>query len=335
MNVRIVQIITGLACTFFCLALALYRVQLGSVGFALAHANPAWIGAAIAAYAINLSLRTRRWQIILHPVAAIPYRVVGRALLVGYGLNTIMPARLGELFRAEFFKKSFGLSRVWALTSIVIERLFDGLTVVTCLGLGLLLTATTRQGADVVIDVLAMGGALFGAILLAVFCFSGSTISRFFSRFRGLSAQLGMVQRGFGILRTWRTLEIAILTLIIYVPDALSLWFLVKAVGLSLGFADMLVLVGLASLSTLVPSGPAFLGTLQFAYALAIEFAGGSRAVGIAAATLAQLCLLLPVALVATGMLVHGSGQLLSSMLKGRGSDAEATRPEANEAAGP
>jgi len=334
MNVRVAQIITGLVCTIFFLALALYRVQLGSVGSALAHANPAWIGAAIVAYAVNLSLRTRRWQIILQPVAAIPYRVVGRALLVGYGLNTIMPARLGELFRAEFFKRSFGLSRVCALTSIVIERLFDGLAVVSCLGLGLLLTATTRQGAGIVINVLAMGGALFGAALLAAFCLSGSTMSRVLSRLPGVSVQLGMVQRGFGILRTWRTLEIAILTLIIYIPDALSLWFLVKAVGLSLGFADTLVLVGLASLSTLVPSGPAFLGTLQFAYALAIEFAGVSRAVGIAAATLAQLWLLLPIALVATGLLVHGSGRLLSSMLKGRGSDVEATRPEANEAAG-
>jgi uncharacterized membrane protein YbhN (UPF0104 family) len=65
MKVRAVQIITGLVCTFFFLALALYRVQLGSIGAALAHANPTWIGAAIIAYAINLSLRTRRWQIIL------------------------------------------------------------------------------------------------------------------------------------------------------------------------------------------------------------------------------------------------------------------------------
>jgi uncharacterized membrane protein YbhN (UPF0104 family) len=165
-------------------------------------------------------------------------------------------------------KKSFGLSRVWALTSIVIERLFDGLTVVICLGLGLLLAASTRQDAGIVIYVLATGGALFGAILLAVFCLSGSTFSGILSRFPRASGQLGMVQRGFGVLRTWRTLEIAILTLIIYLPDALSLWFLVKAVGLSLGFSDTLVLVGLASLSTLVPSGPAFLGTLQFAYAL-------------------------------------------------------------------
>src|SRR5215472_1285900 len=121
MDVRVVQIITALACTFFFLALALHRVQLGSVGSALADADPTWIGAAIVAYGVNLSLRTRRWQIILHPVAAIPYRIVGIALLVGYGSNTIMPARLGELFRAEFIKKRFGLSRIWALTSIVIE----------------------------------------------------------------------------------------------------------------------------------------------------------------------------------------------------------------------
>jgi hypothetical protein len=39
---------------------------------------------------------------------------------------------------------------------------------------------------------------------------------------------MGVVLAGFGILYTWRTLEIAILSLIIYLPDALSLWFLVK-----------------------------------------------------------------------------------------------------------
>ena len=120
-----------------------------------------------------------------------------------------------------------------------------------------------------------------------------------------------MVQKGFGILRTWRTLEVALFTLVIYLPDALSLWCVVKAVGLALGFADTLVLVGIVSLSTLVPSGPAFLGPLQFAYALVIETAGGPRALGIAAATLVQLCLLLPVAVIAVGVLAHGSGSLL------------------------
>jgi uncharacterized membrane protein YbhN (UPF0104 family) len=64
MKVRIVHIIIGVAFTLFFLAPALYRVQLGSVGTTLAHANPTWIGAAVVAYAANLSLRMMRWQII-------------------------------------------------------------------------------------------------------------------------------------------------------------------------------------------------------------------------------------------------------------------------------
>ena len=316
MKLRVIQIIVGVACTFFFLAVTLYRVHPGSVVSVLAHAKLTWIGAAMVAYLANLCLRTRRWELILHPVAAIPYRVVGSALLVGYGLNTIMPARLGELFRAEFLKKSLGLSRVWALTSIVIERVFDGVTVVACLAVGLFLTAATGQGVAIVIDVLATGGILFVAILLAIFLLSGPTVPRILSRFPGLAVRMGLVQSGFGILRTWRTMEFAVLTLIIYLPDTLSLWFLVKAVGLTLGFGDTLVLMGMATLSTLVPSGPAFLGTLQFAYSVAIGFAGGPDAVGVAAATLAQLCLLLPVALVAAGILTHKSGRLLASILK-------------------
>ena len=318
MNIRIIQIIVALAGTFFFLALALYQVPKDAVGASLASADPIWIGAAMFAYAVNLALRAWRWQMILRPVAAVPYPIVARVLLVGYGSNTIMPARLGELFRAEFCKTSFGLSRVWALTSIVVERLFDGLTVVACLGAGLLLAARTTQPAGLLIDVLAAGGALFGAILVVALCLGGPRISRLFAGFPRLSDQLIAVRQGLAILRTRRTMQVAILTLVIYLPDALSLWCVVKAVGLGLGLADTLVLVGAASLSTLLPSGPAFLGTLQFAYVLAIEFAGAQGAVGIAAATLSQFCLLLPVAVVAAALLIHGSGSLLRTALTRR-----------------
>jgi len=316
MKVRLIQLVIGLACTLFFLAIAFYRVQLGAVTAALAGADPFWVAAAMLVYALNLAVRAWRWQVILRPVAVVPFPIVARALLVGYGLNAVMPARLGELFRAEFFKKTYGLSRVWGLTSIVIERLFDGITVVCCLGFGLLFAAAARPNAGLLIKVLMTGGVLFGVVLVAAFCLSGSVMSRIVGRFPGLSGQMAMVQQGFEILRTWRTLKVIGITLVIYVPDALTLWFLVKAVGLTLGFSDTLVLLGAASLSTLVPSGPAFLGTLQFAYALAVEFAGGARALGIAAATLAQLCLLLPLAVIAAAIIVHGSGTALYTILR-------------------
>src|SRR3984893_10238714 len=190
MKVRLIQLVIGLACTVLFLAIAFYRVVVGAVSASLARPNPVWVAAAMLIYAANLTIRAWRWQVILRPVAAIPYPIVARALLVGYGLNAIMPARLGELFRAEFFKKTYGLSRVWALTSIVIERLFDGLTVVTCLGIGLLLSTASHEGAAIVLDVPATGGILFVAILLTALFLSGSTVPRVVSRFPGLSARM-------------------------------------------------------------------------------------------------------------------------------------------------
>jgi glycosyltransferase 2 family protein len=264
-------------------------------------------------------LRARRWQLILRPVAALPYPAVARALVVGYGLNTIMPARLGEFFRAEFLNMHLGLSRVGALTSIVVERLFDGLTVVACLGVGLLLVAAARHNAAALIDVLITGGALFGTVLLVALCLTTQMASGVLARFSRWSAPLTIVRQGFHILRTRRTAAIAAMTLLICVPDTVALWLTVKAVGLGLGCGDTLVLFGAAGLSMLLPSGPAFLGTLQFAYALGIEFAGGPRAVGIAAAILVQLCLLLPVAVVAVGILAHGSARVLHAALASRG----------------
>jgi glycosyltransferase 2 family protein len=318
MNARVIQLVIGLLplCSFWHSLSTVCRWEQSP---RLWQRPTPWIGVAMLLYSVHRALRSWRWQLILRPVAAIRYPTVAKALVVSYGLNAIMPARLGELLRAEYFRKTYGLSRVWALTSIVIERLFDGVTVIACLGVGLFLAA--RQNEGVLVNLLLTGGALFGTILLATLCLSASVMSRVLGRFRGLARHMTMVQQGFEILRTCRIVEIVAVTLVIYMPDALSLWFLVKSVGLTLRIPDLLVLLGTASLSTLVPSGPDFLGTLQFAYALAIEFAGGARALGVAAATLAQLCLLLPAAVAAAVILAHGSGTALYSILAARQSN--------------
>ncbi len=313
-NLRKIQILGGLACTFVFLALAFYHVPVAAVRATLAGAQPVWIGGAILVYALDLSLRTWRWQIILRASDRVPYRTLLRALLVGYGLNAIMPARLGELFRAEFCNRDFGLPRPSALTSIVIERLFDGLAVVLCLGAGLFLAAATTPLSRPLLGVLVTAALLFGGALLVLLALSGKVLSRFFARFPRLAAKVALVESGLRILRTRRAIGLAVVTAIIYVPDTLASWFLVKAVGVGLGAADSLVLVGTASLSTLIPSGPAFLGTLQFGYALALGFAGAPRELGIAAATLAQLAVLLPLALAGAGVLAHASGRILLPM---------------------
>ena len=171
MKMRIViQAGAGVVCTLFFLALALHHVPSGAVVATLGSVDPLWVAAALLCYAVDLGVRAGRWQIILRPTAVLPYRAVAKSLLVGYGLNVILPARLGELFRAEYCNKTYGLARTCALTSIVIERLFDGLAVVGFLGIGLLLTVFTRQPSGALVGILAMASAIFGAAFLAALC---------------------------------------------------------------------------------------------------------------------------------------------------------------------
>jgi uncharacterized protein (TIRG00374 family) len=315
---RPLHIVIGLLFALLFLALSLHRASFESIGSALAHAGPVWLTAAIIMYGMNLLLRAFRWQMILRPAAEVPFPAVARVLVAGYGMNTIMPARLGELFRADFLKHSIGLSRTAGFATIIIERLFDGFAVVGCLGIGLLLASWTRHPSTLLIELLIAGSLLFGMVLAAVLWFARLPVATAAARYPKMAEKFVAMQQGFAILRTNQTLMIAILTVLVYVPDALTLWLIVKALGLSLGFSDTLVLVGVASLSTLLPSAPAFLGTLQFAYVLGIEFAGGQAALGIAAATLVQLAIYLPVSIIAGGILAHGSGAALYAVFSGR-----------------
>jgi uncharacterized protein (TIRG00374 family) len=318
LRIRSIQIAAGLTCACGFLAIALYRAPFGSVVASLARTSPLWLGAAVAAYVVDLTMRAWRWRIILRPIAALPYATVARVLVAGYGLNTIMPLRLGELFRAEFLKKTCGVPRVPALASIVVERLLDGLTVVACLGVGLLFAARARQPDAVMIDALVVGSVLFGTVLVAALCLGDHRVASLFDRFQRLSGPVLAARDGIGILRTRRTVPIAFLTVIVYLLESLSIWCVFKALGFPLGMTDTLVVLGIGALGTLLPSGPGFLGTLQLAFILGIEFAGGDSAIGAAGATLIQCCMLLPIAVVATGILIHGSGGVLGATIARR-----------------
>jgi glycosyltransferase 2 family protein len=317
MHSRLPQIWIGLAGALLFLTLALARAPLAAVAAIMAHSDPIWLGEALGAYVVALSLRARRWQLILRSVAALRCSTVARALLVGCGMNTIMPARLGELFRAEFCTRTTGLPRASVLTSIVVERLFDGLAVVACLASGLVFCSGRGRPAAALADAAVAGAVLFGGVLILVFLIGRLPSAALEARWPCLSAPLAAVRRGAAVLHDRRGLQTALLTVIVYVPEALSVWLVVKAAGFTLAFADTLALVGAASLVSLLPSGPAFLGPLQFAYALAVEFAGGEAATGIAAATLAQLCILLPVAIAAAGVLLGQSGNALFARFAG------------------
>jgi len=74
-------------------------------------------------------LRALRWRWIMLPVKPIPVYHLFTAVVIGYMANDLLPARAGELVRAHVVGSRDKVSRATAFATIVVERLFDGLSV--------------------------------------------------------------------------------------------------------------------------------------------------------------------------------------------------------------
>ena len=82
------------------------------------------------------------------------------------------------------------------------------------------------------------------------------------------------------------------LSLGIWLFEGAALWSVVRSVDIGLTPTEGLVLLGAASLSTLVPTAPGFLGSYQFVFAITFAAFGLSSAAGIVAASVTQVFLL-------------------------------------------
>src|SRR5262245_21557316 len=119
------QILFGLCIGAVLLSATLRTAPLQEIAAALAPLDRPWAATAVACYALDLALRTVRWRILLATAAPASLGLIARALVIGYGLNILLPARLGELARIEHLKFCCGSRRSRTLPSLLLERSFD------------------------------------------------------------------------------------------------------------------------------------------------------------------------------------------------------------------
>jgi glycosyltransferase 2 family protein len=298
---RAINVALGLGLAAICLWLALHTSVPANALEAILHADGRWLAAAVLLYALDLAIRVLRWRTLLEHLVRIPYGSFARVLIVGYGVNVLLPARLGELFRVEYFKRMYEVPRAWGFSSVLVERLLDGGAVVACLFAGLVLA---RAEVDDHLLMLCIGGSL-----LFIMMFVGLALLSWLSRQswvrRWVLARrhLGMIRLALEVMGNRAFIAAIGATLVIYVLEAAALGTVLMALGVKLTLPLVLVVVGAASLSTLLPSAPGFIGTYQFAFALALQHFGLDGAIGVAAATLVQISLFGPIVVGALGIL--------------------------------
>ena len=257
---------------------------------------------AIALYGLATVVRAERWQRLLVDERAVPARVDTYALTcVGYMGNNVLPARAGDAIRTVLMAPRAGTSMRTVVGTLVAERVLDIVVLVVLfviVGYGLL----GEVGGDKVEIILLAAAGLAAA---------GFVAYRIVRRNEKLLAFIApMASATLGLRRAHHGLLLLGMTLLIWAIEA-GVWMSAAAcVGFGMDPIEGLYIVALASVFSMIPSGPAYAGTQDAAAILGIKALGGTGAQAVAYIVMLRFIIVVPITLVGLVLLAARYGGL-------------------------
>lgn len=118
----------GVGVSLICLALALRGIQWRQVWQHLGRVHYPYLVAALPVLVAGLGARAFRWQLLFFPRRDLSRTRLFAISNIGYLLINILPARVGDLARAYLIGREGHISAVHALSTIVVERIYDTLS---------------------------------------------------------------------------------------------------------------------------------------------------------------------------------------------------------------
>jgi uncharacterized protein (TIRG00374 family) len=272
----------------------------------LRQANLPILGAAIAISVVSTVVRAFRWGAMLGNKPTVRLRYLYTSMMIGYLANNVLPARMGELVRIYVLQRKTGVGKSTSAATVVLERLLDALLLLGLLALLAPLVALPDviRGASPVV----LGGFLGVVGLVVVLAFWGEPAARRVAHLvqplsrkaaRRLQDMLHRFVGGLEAIRRPRQAVVVLaLTAWVWAGDACSFWLVMDALHLELPWLAALFVLGVVSLSFLIPAAPGAVGTYEFFAVAAVGpfHLPGSQALGLA------LVLHAAAYLVATGM---------------------------------
>jgi uncharacterized protein (TIRG00374 family) len=246
------------------LVLAARNVDWTEAARALGQANPYFVVLALVVHYATFPLRSWRWARLLSEGGVpVHWRGLLRILFLGWFVNSIVPAKLGDLYRSYLVKQRFGISMSRTVGVVVAERLLDILVVFVLLIVGGYVAFGRTVLPDLTIVYLT-GAALTLLIVggLAGLYFLAPRLARFFPR------EVQRISHLFreGVLHSFRALPLAgPLTILIWTAEALRLFFVLTALGLQLPLSGVVFVAVAVALLTTVPLTPAGFGFVEIA----------------------------------------------------------------------
>lgn len=306
---RYASYLLGGLVTVICLAVFLRQLNLVELRLALADFDLAYLGLGLSSLTLGYSLRIMRWTLMLRAVhPGISWQCCAAPFLGSIALNNVLPLRLGDVVRALVFPASMGITKTTATSSLVVERLADIVALVLCLAAGI-----SAIGVVDIPDSLSRMAALLALLgtgaLVAGLVFSGPLASCLTVwvgaslRLQGsVSGRIALVLAGLlrgldQMLKPSLLLSILLVSALVWIAEAGLFFFVLLGAGFDATPLMALLVMAVATLSTLVPSSPGYIGSFHLAVFAAASLVGAGAAQAGSYAIIVHLALWLPTTL--------------------------------------
>ena len=269
--------VVGITISVAALYWVLRNQDLGEMVAEVKRADPLYfILATICATAV-FWIRAWRWKALLDPVrTGTTFRSRFGATTIGFMGNNLFPARVGEFMRPLALAREEKLPVVSCFTSIVLERMLDGITVVLLLFISMMLPLPSTSGVEEHTNHARLIGIVMGSGLLVIFAIviwpararliTASVSRPLPARFQSAAMNaLEAFLKGANALRDPQVLTRAgSWSVVLWLVNALGFWLAFKAFGLPFDFTAALFFQGLLVLGVALPSGPGFFGVYEY-----------------------------------------------------------------------
>jgi uncharacterized protein (TIRG00374 family) len=263
----------GLPLSALFMWLAVRNANLGDVRDALTDARPWLVLGAVAMMGVVYGLQGTRWRVIA-ATPEVPRRRFAEMVVAGVACNNVLPARLGDLFRARWLSRDAGISGGRALGTVIVDRGFDLATLVA-----MLLISVWFVGDAGWLLSIALGGVVVIVVLAGALLFARLYTETRDRRRRTHRSRLRRIVRdlleGLSALPTGRRLvDASLLSLAAWAAWALAAWLVGRSLGIDLSPTDVVFTCAVMNLGVAIPSSPGFVGTYQWLGVSALGLVG-------------------------------------------------------------
>ncbi len=221
-------------------------------------------------------------------------------VIIGFMCNNLLPARLGEFARALVIADKERISARASFASVVLERIFDGVTIV----LFILILMIKHPFPFWVRQMVICAGFLF-LIVFLLLLFLGhkgeKIIDWLQDRFQAgiINKVSGFARKfvhGLEMLRDWRVIiPVFMLSLIVWSIEVLNYLMIMHAFDIRLPLQAAMFTLVVTNLGIMIPSSPGSVGTFQYFCLLALGFYGIQQETGLAFAVTLHASMYIPV----------------------------------------